>query len=36
MARGHRDNVTAMYNSMLPQRQEDAKKLQEFIATYKG
>lgn len=36
MARGHRDNVTAMYNSMLPQRQEDAKKLREFIERVKG
>ena len=31
MARGHRDNVTAMYESMLPKRQEDARKLREFI-----
>lgn len=34
MARGHRDNVTQMYNDMLPKRQEDARKLQEFIRTY--
>lgn len=31
IARGQRDGVTAMYESMLPKRQEDARKLQEFI-----
>jgi hypothetical protein len=35
-ARGHRDNVTAMYESMLPKRQEDARKLKEFIDRFKN
>jgi hypothetical protein len=33
-ARGHRDNVTKMYNDMLPKREEDARKLQEFIKNF--
>lgn len=35
-ARGNRDNVTKMYNDMLPLRQEDAQKLRDFIANFKG
>lgn len=35
-ARGNRDNVTALYESLLPKRREDAEKLKKFIEQYKG
>lgn len=35
MARGHRDNVTALYESMRGKREEDAAKLRKFIEDHK-